>query len=85
LTGNGEKGWFGWTTDPKLEELKAQFMAAASVEERKKLAEALQLQTYATGIFAKVGDFDYYSVVRKGVVTGLVPSPINAFWNLKKN
>ncbi len=85
LTGNGEKGWFGWTTDPKLEELKAQFMAAATVQERKKLAEALQLQTYATGIFAKVGDFDYYSVVRKGVVSGLVQSPINAFWNLKKN
>ena len=85
LTGNGEKGWFGWTTDPKLEQLKAEFMAASTDELRKKLATDMQLQVYETGIFAKVGDFDYYSVLRKGAVSGLVVAPVNVFWNLKKN
>jgi len=85
LTGNGEKGWFGWTTDPKLQQLKADFMMAPDQEARKKIAVALQLQNYETGILAKVGDYNYNSVVRKGIVTGLLYAPVNVFWNLKKN
>ena len=85
LTGNGEKGWFGWTTDPKLQQLKADFMLAPDLETRKKIAIALQLQNYDTVILAKIGDYDYNSVVRKGVVTGLLYAPVNVFWNLKKN
>ena len=60
-------------------------MLAPDLETRKKIAIALQLQNYDTGILAKIGDYDYNSVVRKGVVTGLLYAPVNVFWNLKKN
>jgi len=58
---------------------------APDQEARKKIAVALQLQNYETGILAKVGDYNYNSVVRKGIVTGLLYAPVNVFWNLKKN
>ncbi len=85
LTGNGEKGWFGWTTDPKLEQLKTDYMAATDAAARKKIAAAIQVEVYEMGIFAPLGNFDFYSVLRKGAVTGLVQAPVNVFWNLKKN
>ncbi len=85
LTGNGEKGWFGWPTDPKLEQLKTDFLKATDEAQRKKIAAEIQLEVYATGIFAPLGNFDFYSVLRKGVVTGLITAPVNVFWNLKKN
>jgi peptide/nickel transport system substrate-binding protein len=34
---------------------------------------------------APLGNFDLYSVIRKGVVSGVVPAPVNVFWNIRKS
>jgi peptide/nickel transport system substrate-binding protein len=85
LTGNGEKGWFGWATDAKLEQLKGDYLNETSFDQRKKIAEQIQLETLNQGIFAPVGNFDFYSVIRKGVVSGVLEAPVNVFWNIRKN
>lgn len=85
LTGNGEKGWFGWATDPKLEQLKSEFVATTDPAVRKRLAEAIQIDAYDNGLFAPLGEQKPLSVLRRGVVSGIVKAPVNVFWNIKKN
>ena len=84
LTGNGTKGWFGWTTDDKLEELKGQFLTTADAAARKDLATRIQQQVFKTGIYAPLGELDVLSAYRKGVLSGLLKSPVNVYWNIKK-
>jgi peptide/nickel transport system substrate-binding protein len=84
LTGNGEKGWFGWPTDNELERLKGEFMVATDAAQRKTIAAAIQQETFESALFAPLGNFDLYSVIRKGVVTGVVKAPVNVFWNIQK-
>jgi len=84
MTGNGEKGWFGWATDEKLEQLKAEFLATMDEGKRKELAQQIQQQVFETGLYAPLGESQNYTAVRKGVVSGLVKAPINVFWNIKK-
>ncbi len=85
LTGNGEKGWFGWATDEKLEQLKADFLAASDEPTRKELAAAIQQRVFHTGIFAPIGEYKPQRAYRKGVVSGAVRAPVSVFWNLKKH
>ena len=85
LTGNGEKGWYGWPTDAKLEQLKNDYLAATDPAQHKKIAAAIQLEIYQSAMLAPLGDYDFYSVIRKGVVSGIVPAPVNVFWNIRKS
>ncbi len=84
LTGNGEKGWFGWNNDPKLEELKGAFVSATDPAARKKLAGEIQARAMETGLFAPLGETNNLSVIRRGVVEGVLLAPVNVFWNIKK-
>ena len=85
LTGNGEKGWFGWATDGRLEQLKSEFAATADPAVRKRLAEQMQLEAYNNGLLAPIGEIRPLSVVRRGIVSGVVKAPVNVFWNIRKN
>jgi peptide/nickel transport system substrate-binding protein len=46
LRGNGTDGWFGWPTDPKLEELRAAWFAAPDLAAQKKIGEAIQAEAF---------------------------------------
>jgi peptide/nickel transport system substrate-binding protein len=83
MTGNGERGWFGWTTDTKLESLKSEFLAARDEAARKSLAAAIQQQVLDTGIYAPIGEYTVLSAYRKNI-SGVLHAPVNVFWNIKK-
>ena len=83
MTGNGEKGWFGWSTDARLEELKSEFLTSLKKDERKELAQAIQLRVFESGLYAPLGEYEQFSAIRKGV-TGLVKSPVTVYWNIQK-
>jgi peptide/nickel transport system substrate-binding protein len=85
ITGNGEKGWFGWPTDGLLEKLKGEFLAATTEAERKTLAASIQERVYDAGILAPIGEYKQLTAIRKGVVTGIVTSPVGVFWGISKN
>jgi ABC-type transport system substrate-binding protein len=46
MNATGDKGWFGWQTDARLEEIKVQFAQAKTDAEKKKLAQAAQLRAF---------------------------------------
>jgi peptide/nickel transport system substrate-binding protein len=85
LTGNGEKGWFGWGVSDKLEQLKSEFVATTDPAQRKRLAEQIQIETFDSGLLAPLGEQRPLSVIRKGVVSGVITAPVNVFWNLRKS
>jgi len=85
LTGNGEKGWFGWAVNDKLEQLKSEFVATTDPAQRKRLAEEIQVVAFDSGLMAPLGEQRPQSVLRKDVVSGVVTAPVNVFWNLRKN
>ncbi len=83
MNATGDKGWFGWQDDPKLEAIKKQFVAATTDAEKKKLAEAAQLQAFQTVTHVPVGQYNQPAAVRKGV-SGLVPAGAQVYWNIRK-
>lgn len=83
MNATGDKGWFGWQDDPKLEAIKKQFIAATTDADKKKLAEAAQLQAFQTVTHVPVGQYNQPAAVRKGV-TGLVPAGAQVYWNIRK-
>ena len=85
ITGNGEKGWFGWTTDEQLENLKARFLVADTQEERQALADGIQQRVYDAGILAPLGEYKQITAIRKDVIGGIVTSPVGVFWGITKN
>ncbi len=84
LTGNGEKGWFGWAKDDKLEQLKSEFVATTDPATRKRVAQEIQVEAYDAGLLAPLGEIRPLSVIRRGVVSGVITAPVNVFWNIKK-
>jgi peptide/nickel transport system substrate-binding protein len=84
ITGNGEKGYFGWPTDEALENLKAQFLATADDAKRKDIAAKIQERVYESGIYAPLGQYKLLSAYRNDVVSGVVKAPINVYWNIRR-
>jgi hypothetical protein len=58
---------------------------AKGAAQHKKIAAAIQLEICQSAILAPLGDYDVYSVIRKGVVSGIVPGPVNVVWNIRKS
>ena len=81
FSGNPDKGWFGWATDPALEEARAAFAMASSPEEKKELAAAAQDRLWTIGASGQLGQF-FVPVAYRNNVTGLIKSPVQFFWNM---
>lgn len=84
LTGNGDKGWFGWPTSEKLEELKVAFVAESDPVKKKQLAGEMQAIVLENGFFAPLGEYVPYTAARDNV-SGLVKAPVNVFWGVRKH
>jgi peptide/nickel transport system substrate-binding protein len=85
ITGNGEKGWFGWTTDERLETLKDEFLAADSEAERTALAVSIQERVYDAAVLAPLGEYKQLTAIRREAIGGIVTSPVGVFWGITKN
>jgi peptide/nickel transport system substrate-binding protein len=84
LIGRGKDGaWFGWPSDPKLEQYRDAYAHAATAEERKAIATELQAYAYEQVIYIPLGQFALQSAWRKDL-TGVVDSPVPMFWNMEK-
>jgi len=83
LRTNGEKGHFGWPTDAKIEELRGQWLKAATYDERKKLAEAIQLRAFEIVPYIPTGQYLAKTAYHKNV-KGVIEAPAFLFWNVEK-
>src|SRR4051812_25303026 len=84
VSGLGEKSWFGWPTDDKLEQLRDQFARETDEAKKKGLAEAIQSRAFEVGTHAPLGEYVNPLAARKNI-SGFVTGPGNLYWNLKKN
>jgi peptide/nickel transport system substrate-binding protein len=83
LRTNGDKGHFGWPTDAKIEELRTQWIKAATSDERKKLAEAIQLRAFEVVPYLPTGQWTPKTAFRKNL-RGLITAPAFLMWNVEK-
>jgi peptide/nickel transport system substrate-binding protein len=83
LRGSGDKAWFGWPTDPKIEELRERWIFAEDEPERKQLAAEIQAQAYQTLPIISVGQFAIPTAYRD-TLSGIVPAPVIVMWNVEK-
>jgi len=83
VSGNGDKGWFGWANVPQVESLREAFLTASSEDKHKSIAEQLQKVMLEEGVAVPVGQISNVAAYRK-TLTGVLESPVPIFWNIKK-
>jgi peptide/nickel transport system substrate-binding protein len=84
LRGNGDKAWFGWPTDPKLEGLIDAWFKAPDFAAQKTLAEEIQIEAYTTEIpYVPTGQFVVPTAYRKNL-DGIIVAPVAFLWNVAK-
>jgi peptide/nickel transport system substrate-binding protein len=75
--------YYGWPSDPALEALRSDFALARTEEERKRIAERVQVRAMDLAVFVPLGEFQLVMAARRSV-TGAVPGFFPVFWNLEK-
>jgi len=80
----GEKSWFGWPNDDRLEKLRDEFARATDEGRKKALAESIQARAFEIGTHAPLGEYVNPLATRKNV-SGWVIGPGDIYWNVKKN
>ncbi len=83
LRGNGTNGWFGWPTDPKLEDLRAAWFAAPDVAAQKKIGEQIQAEAFESVPYLPLGEYFQPTAYAKSLAGVLHGAPL--FWNVNKN
>jgi peptide/nickel transport system substrate-binding protein len=83
LDGRGEKGWFGWPDDARLEALRREFLSARSVDEQKSVARRIQEHALGEVIYLPLGEYQQVQA-RSNKITGIIPSPNPVFWGMAK-
>ncbi len=81
FSGNPDKGWFGWPTDPALEDARSAFAKAGSLGEKQDIGKQVQERLWAIGASAQLGQF-FTPVAYRNNVKGLIKSPVQFFWNM---
>ncbi len=83
LRSNGEKAWFGWPSDEKIEAMRAQWLDAPDLAAQKKLAVEIQEQAFVSVPYIPTGQFVIPTAYRSSL-KGVVPAPIVFIWNVEK-
>jgi peptide/nickel transport system substrate-binding protein len=83
LNGRGKEGaWFGWPDDPELEKMRVEFVKATSDEERKAIAERIQVHAYEVGNYVPLGQYSIPTAWSKKL-SGMLYAPVPLFWNIE--
>jgi peptide/nickel transport system substrate-binding protein len=83
LRANGTAAWFGWPTDEKLESLRAEWLKAPTLDERKKLAAAIQERAFEVVPYIPTGIYRAQTAYRK-TLKGVIQAPAFLMWNVEK-
>ncbi len=83
LSANGDKGWFGWPTDPETEALIAAWFDAPDNAAAAGGIRALDHRLSETVPFLITGQFRAPTATRS-TVTGVLDAPALFFWNVRK-
>lgn len=84
IRANGKDAWFGWPSDPKIEQIYAEWLSATDPAEQTRLERAYQLQAFETLPFIPLGGYRQTSAWRD-TISGILKGPSVVFWNVKKD
>jgi len=83
LRGNGRKGWFGWPTDPKLEDMREAWFDAPTLEAQKAIADQIQSHYFETVNFLPLGRMQQPMAFRSDIVD-VVSASFPVFWGMRR-
>ena len=83
LRADGDRAWFGWPKDDKIETLRAEWLKADTFEERKKIAVAIQERAFEFVPYIPTGQWLSKTAYRKGI-EGIITGPAFFMWNVEK-
>lgn len=84
IQSSGKQGsWFGWPTDPKMDELRAAWFNAPDVASQKKIAEEMQVEFYKSPPYVPLGMYDQPTAFHKYLTD--VRDGWPQFYGVKKN
>jgi peptide/nickel transport system substrate-binding protein len=82
LRGNGGNGWFGWASDPKLEELRAAWFAAPDTAAQKEIGRQIQAEAFDSVPYIPIGQYFQPTAYRGSLEWMVKGCPI--FWGVRK-
>ncbi|HUP94535.1 MAG TPA: ABC transporter substrate-binding protein [Burkholderiales bacterium] len=83
IRGTGDKAWFGWPTDQRLEELREAWFNATDAASSKKAASAVQQRAFEFVPFIPTGQFILPTAYRSNI-SGVIIAPVAFLWNVEK-
>jgi len=83
MRGNGKDGWFGWPSDPRMEEIFGAWLETADQSEQTRLEREYELEGLTALPFIPLGRFRQTSAWRDNI-TGILSGPSVIFWNVTK-
>jgi peptide/nickel transport system substrate-binding protein len=84
LRGNGRKGWFGWPTDERLEELREAWFDAPDLAAQKAIAEQVQEQYFKTLPFLALCRMQQPTAFRSDI-KDMVAASFPVFWGMRRS
>jgi peptide/nickel transport system substrate-binding protein len=76
-----ERAWFGWPCDEKLEELRDDYAKESDPMKQKEIGIALQIRAFEVVPYVNFGQW-FNPVAYRTNVKGVIPSPVQFFWNI---
>jgi peptide/nickel transport system substrate-binding protein len=83
IRGSGQKAWFGWPDDAKIEELRDAWFAATDAATSKKAADAVQARAFEFVPYIPTAQFILPTAYRSNL-SGVIIAPITLLWNVEK-
>jgi len=83
LSANGRDGWVGWPTSEQREKLRVAWLDAPTEQDRKRIADDVQLEAFQSVPFIPVGQYFQPAAFRSDL-TGFVRAPFSVFWGVKR-
>ncbi len=81
MRGSGKAAWFGWPSDPRLEELRDAWFAADGLPAQREIAGKLQQEVFEAVPFVPLGQY-FQSTAYRTSVSGVLDG-FATFWNVK--
>jgi peptide/nickel transport system substrate-binding protein len=83
LRASGDKAWFGWPSDEKIEQYRDEWLKATTQEAQKAAAAKLADRVLEFLPYIPTGQFVTPTAYRTNL-SGLIPSPVTFLWNVAK-
>jgi peptide/nickel transport system substrate-binding protein len=83
LPANGDKAWFGWPKDDKIEALRNEWLQASDSETRQEIAGKIQERAFETVPYIPTGQYLPKTAYRK-TLKGVINAPALFMWNVEK-